>query len=457
MKLICFILLQLNLFSNEINKLIRDFKSQSGNESINVSVSVRSLESGHEVYAYHSGMNLPPASTLKLITTGTAIAYLGESYKFETMIFSNGKVKDGVIDGDLLIEGVGDPTFGSYRFKDNPFEQIYDALKTSEIATIEGRIKVLNNDETNFPLQWLVGDLGNYYGAFSNNFNFNENRFTVYFNGGDDVGDPTGIANIYPFDDSWKIKNKVLTGKANSGDKVNILNIPFSSEILLVGTVPLNARSFAVKGAVPNINKIFTDSLGNYLKKNRISVSNSLFSENQQMEELGSVLSPDIASIARETNLRSVNIFADGLANFMWEQDSKSYDEFLKEYWMENGLNLNGQIFLDGSGLAPQNAISCLSMTSFLYKMKDKKAFLGSIPVLGREGTVASMGKNTNGRILAKSGTISNTRNYSGYFTANSGKKYAFSIYTNGFNMNREERVKALINSFFTKVLNIKE
>lgn len=457
MKLICAILLQLNLFSTGINKFIKDFKSQPGHDALNISVSIRSLSSGQQVYEHFSEMNLPPASTLKLVTTATAFEYLSGKYRFETMIYSNGRVTNGKVLGDILLEGIGDPTFGSPKFKDNPFEQVLKTLREYEIHTIEGSLKVLNNDSTRFPLEWLVGDIGNYYGAYPSGFNFHENLYTIYFNGGSRVGDPAGIASVSPYDDAWKIRNEVKTGEAGSGDQVNILNLPFSNDIRIVGTVPLNARNFPIKGAIPNVNKIFTDSLYTYLTRNGIVINKRLFPENLQNEELGSVLSPDISDIARETNYKSINIFADGLANFMWESDSKSYDEFLKLFWKEKGVDLGSHRFLDGSGLSPLNTLSCRSLSALLARMKNNPEFIASIPVVGRDGTVAGLGRNTGGRISAKSGSITGTRNYAGYFTSITGKKYAFSIYVNGFNDDQNKAVRAFFDEFFTKMLALKE
>ncbi|MCD8539628.1 MAG: D-alanyl-D-alanine carboxypeptidase/D-alanyl-D-alanine-endopeptidase [Leadbetterella sp.] len=457
MKLICAILLQLNLFSTGINQFIKDFRAQPGYEALNISVSIRSLSSGQQVYDHFSKMNLPPASTLKLVTTATAFEYLSGRYRFETMIYSNGRVVNGKVQGDILLEGIGDPTFGSPRFKDNPFEQVLQTLREYDIHTIEGSLKVLNNDAISFPLGWLAGDVGNYYGAFSAPFNFQENLYTVYFNGGSKVGDPAGIAAISPYDESWRIRNDVKTGEAGSGDQVNILNLPFSNDIRMVGTVPLNARNFAVKGAIPHVNKIFTDSLYTFLTRNGITIHKRLFPDNLQNEELGSVLSPEMSEIARETNYKSVNIFADGLANFMWESGNKSYDEFVKLFWKEKGLDLGGHRFLDGSGLSPLNTLSCRSLSSLLAIMKNNTEFIASIPVVGRDGTVSTLGKNTGGRISAKSGSITGTRNYAGYFTSLSGKKYAFSIYVNGFNDDQSRAVRAFLDEFFTKMLALKE
>lgn len=457
MNLLCFILLQMNVFTSGINKHIQNFRTAKGQEGIQVSVSIRSLSSGEQVYTYAPEINLPPASTLKLLTTATAMEYLGSKYRFETMIYSNGRVNNGKVMGDLLLEGIGDPSFGSPRFQADPFAQILSTLKENEITSIEGQLRVLNNDSTRFPLSWLVGDIGNYYGAFSSPFNYHENLYTVSFQGGGKVGEPAGISGIQPYDRRWKIKNQVKTGPAGSGDQVNILNLPFSNDILMVGTVPLNAKEFKIKGAIPNANGVFTDSLKSYLAKNGIFVHEKLFPDNLQNEELGSVLSPDIKEIAKETNFRSVNLFADGLANFMWENEAENIDEFMKHFWKEKGVDLSTHRIMDGSGLSPLNTLSTQTLSLVLVKMKNNPEFIATLPVAGKEGTVSHLAQNTDGKISMKSGSISGCRNYAGYFTSNLGKRYAFSIFVNGFHGDHTKTVRAFLDDFFPKMLAIKE
>ena len=457
MKFLVFILLQVQVFNASLNKIISDFKSKPDYQGINISASIRSMDSGKEIYSYQSAMNLPPASTLKLLTTATAFKYLGAGYHFETMIYSNGNIIHQLLNGDLVFEGVGDPSFGSWRFKENPFEQILAVLENNQIKKIAGSIKIAGDNQPDFPLTWLVGDLGNYYGAFPGLFNFHENLYTVYFNGGKTEGDPAQIIKIYPYDSSWRLRNEVKTGPAGSGDQVNILNLPFSNDISLVGTIPLNAKSFAVKGAMPGVNSVFTDSLTNYLKANGIVVENKIFPDNLSKSELGSVISPSVSEIAKETNYQSVNFLADGLAQSMWKSEAESYSDFVKSFWEEEGVNLKGHNIYDGSGLAPQNNFSTQSMTRLLLSMKADKDFFNSIPVVGKSGTVSGLGKNTNGLISAKSGSISGTKNYSGYFSGLNGKKYAFSIYVSGFTSEQSRNLIPFFNDFFTKMLNVKD
>ena len=69
--------------------------------------------------------SLIPASSTKTITTATALAILGEDYKYTTQVFYSGVLKDSVLVGDIIIKGSGDPTLGSLKMEntvsDNQF------------------------------------------------------------------------------------------------------------------------------------------------------------------------------------------------------------------------------------------------------------------------------------------------------------------------------------------------
>ena len=69
--------------------------------------------SGDTIEAYRANSVIPPASTMKLLTTATAVEMWGGDYRIETPITYSGYIQDGVLHGNLYIEGRGDPTFGS--------------------------------------------------------------------------------------------------------------------------------------------------------------------------------------------------------------------------------------------------------------------------------------------------------------------------------------------------------
>ena len=465
MKIFCIIILQISTYSSQLNTIISQYLEKSVAENVNVSMSVRKITYGEEIYAYQAKMALPPASTLKLFTTGTALDVLGSEYTFKTQILKNGIIENNSLNGDLIITSAGDFSFGSKRLGSNSLKEIVDVLKSKNIKRIGGNIKIEENQYFDIPAEWLVGDLGNYYGAHPKQFNYNENFYTVYFNGGQEIGDSASVSKFFPNSDRWKIKNLVKTAEKGTGDQVNIINLAPSNEIVLQGTVPLKSVNFEVKGSIPNINEVFVQLLRNECLKNGIEVLDNIFSGNISKDTLAILNSPSLSTIAEHCNFRSVNFFADGISNYLKSQAADSvdsYDSFLKSYWKSQDLNLSNFKFLDGSGLSPLNTLSTQTMTSFLTKMYASPQFdpfLKSIPRVGKTGTVVSLDPSgvTKGRIYAKSGSISGTRNYAGYFFDEKNEIYAFCIFLNGFNDTAQLLSRQLLQNLMFKMIDLNQ
>lgn len=442
MKIFCIIILQISTYSSQLNTIISEYLENPSVENVNLSISLRKTSDEREVFSYQPKMSLPPASTLKLLTTGTALDTLEADFKFKTIVKISGQINKSVLEGNIIIVPNGDPSFGSKRLGLNSINEIVETLKLKKIKQIKGSILIEENRKYQIPNDWLLGDLGNYYGAFPKDFNYNENFYTVYFNGGDKLGDSASIKQIWPSSNAWRIKNNVKTAEKGTGDQVNILNVAPYNEIVMSGTVPLKSINFEIKGSIPNINNVFVDLLIAECLKNGIEVSNEIQAVDNPTDTLIILQSPKLSTITEHCNFRSINFFADGLSNYLvsnFSDSAQDYNYFLKSYWSKKGLNLNNFNFLDGSGLSPLNTFSCQTMTSFLSKMATSKNFdsyIASIPKVGKSGTVASLDPSgiTRGRIHAKSGSISGTRNFSGYFFTEKKEIYAFSIYLNGIN-----------------------
>lgn len=465
MKIFCIIILQISTYSSQLNTIISQYLGNSVAENVNVSMSIRKIGSEEEIYAYQSKMALPPASTLKLFTTATAMDILGSNYTFKTQILKNGPVENSILNGDLILASDGDFSFGSKRLGSNSLKEIVNILKSKNISRITGNIKIEENQHFNIPSEWLMGDLGNYYGAHPKQFSYNENFYTVYFNAGKNVGDSATVSNIFPNSESWKITNLVKTAEKGTGDQVNIINLAPSKEIVLAGTVPQGSVNFEVKGSVPNINEVFVDLLKNECLKNGIEIEGNKISEIPSSDTLAVLNSTALSIIAEHCNFRSVNFFADGLSNFLKSRSKdsvKTYDDFLKSYWKSRDLSLSNFKFLDGSGLSPLNTLSAQTMTSFLAKMHESTqfgAFLKTVPIVGKTGTVVSLDSSgiTKGRIHAKSGSISGTRNYAGYFLDEKKEIYAFCIFLNGFNGTAQLLSRQLLQNLMFKMIDLNQ
>ena len=70
---------------------------------------VRSAKDNDTLYSLNAGKLLMPGSTMKIVTLAAAAERLGWDYVYDTRLVAAGSIDAGVLDGDLLVVGSGDP------------------------------------------------------------------------------------------------------------------------------------------------------------------------------------------------------------------------------------------------------------------------------------------------------------------------------------------------------------
>ena len=104
-------------------------------------VFVRSLDAGDVLFAHHGDRLMMPASTMKIITLAVAAERLGWDYSYETRLLSAAPVVDGVLRGDLIVRGNGDPTINTSAGNGMPaFDAWATTLLRAGITAIDGRV-----------------------------------------------------------------------------------------------------------------------------------------------------------------------------------------------------------------------------------------------------------------------------------------------------------------------------
>ena len=125
-----------------------------------------------------------PASLVKLVTSASILRLRGTEIPFYTGVGMDGKIRKGILDGNLIIKGGGDPSLASNYLPTDSGRFAYalvDAVKQWGIKEITGDIIV---DASAFDIEgvndsWLDEDKGNYFGAGVYGFNINDNRIDV--------------------------------------------------------------------------------------------------------------------------------------------------------------------------------------------------------------------------------------------------------------------------------------
>jgi D-alanyl-D-alanine carboxypeptidase/D-alanyl-D-alanine-endopeptidase (penicillin-binding protein 4) len=83
---------------------------QAGIPLDHVAVVVQPLDAASPLLSHNAGAALNPASVMKLVTSFAALDQLGPGYVWKTAVWADGTLADGVLNGDLVIKGYGDPT-----------------------------------------------------------------------------------------------------------------------------------------------------------------------------------------------------------------------------------------------------------------------------------------------------------------------------------------------------------
>lgn len=414
-------------------------------------------EQGEKIAQWNSNLPMLTASTLKTITTGVGLHYLGSDFKFTTRISYSGTIKDSILNGNIHIIGGADPTLGSedtVAFKvDSIFGIWAKGIKLCGIKQVNGNIVA---DDSYFkremlPDTWSWGNLGPYYGSAASGLSFFENAQKFILKPGKNIGDSAKVEAIYPYVPGLKIINKVTTGAAKTADKSAYYAQDLSLCSKYIGTIPIDKAYIKSD----NSNKFPHLSCAWHFKKYleekaKISVSGSI--EDIENIKFGTILfnicqtySPELWKIVNVTNRISNNFFAETILKTIGKQMTKvgSIDSSLvavKKILIDMGVNVWGLEMADGSGLSRQNYVSPEFFCNYYTKMKESAnfaKFFESLPIPGNGGTLKNVLKNASKedkeKIHAKSGSLSGVKCYAGYVQSKSNGLVKFAILVNNY------------------------
>lgn len=437
-----------------VKKLVEDPALRNGS----LGLIVVEVGSGKVLAQHQANKTIIPASIQKVLTTATALGILGKDYVFETYLQYDGEIDNqGVLHGNLYITGTGDPTLGSQEMNgvkglDEIMTRLRMAVQQKGIRRIEGHIV---GDGTYFETgvgapNWPWSDLGNYYASGAWGLNIHENLYYLRFQQVSTLGQSPRIAEIEPTVPGLSFRNEIKSASRNSGDNAYIYGAPYTYERYVRGTIPVGARLFSIKGAIPDPPLFTAQYLEQALRSVGIVSDGSAASQldldnsNIRRKLLYTHQSPVLADIIDRANKKSVNLYCESLLKAMGKANSgegsfKAGVEAVENYWKDKGLSLDGIFIQDGSGLSPRNGVTADFFAKMLRLVaQDRDLFeplLASLPQAGMSGSLRSKFKGTAayGKLWAKTGTMGRVRTYAGYATNAGGKQLAFVVMANDY------------------------
>lgn len=441
----------------ENSKVIDEFVNSKVLEHGNLSFYAIDLQNGKVIDNYREETALIPASLLKIVTSATALEVLGAETVLETKVLYDGKIsKDGVLTGNIYIQGGGDPTLGSDGISINKEEFLKDwteGVKKAGIKSIDGNIIVLDDlfGYEGIPGKWLWEDMGTNYGRGIYGISVFDNIYTLYLNTGVS-GQKPKVIKTKPEIEGLVFDNQGLV-TVNGKKDIYVRGMPLENKRRIFGVVPQNKNGLTIQSDIPDPGLFLGQYFSYYLKRENIKISGDvktarLTSKRPTNPKVIAVTkSPPISEIVKILLIRSDNHYTEHLYQLI----EKTRGINIEEFWEEKGLDIHSLTMKDGSGLSRGNTVSTKLLVEILSYSKDGLENL--LPVAGKDGTVALFLKDTplEGKVKVKSGSMSGIHSYAGYVEKN-GKIYAFAIVVNHWNGERNElrkRIENLLNSVF--------
>lgn len=425
-------------------------------------VMVVSLDRGDTLFSHGGDVALVPASNVKLFTSAAALSYLGPHFRFNTFLLADGELRDGVLYGDLVVYGTGDPTIADrFGFKDVVWDVFADTLQALGIREIRGDVV---GDASYFRGSstgegWQESYIDASYAAPASALTYSENIAMLQITPGGAVGWRPEVK-LLPGGDGIGMVNQATT-VARGATTIRVFRSAYGAPVTVAGQIPL--RSGGVLRAVPVSDpaRFAAAALRERLVRRGLALSGGVrsvqtaeesavtgrsvfapaFDQKEPLRVLAIHNSPPLIEILEVVNKKSHNLLAEQVLRAVGrvatgdgsvEGGVRAIEHMLDPGGGSNGLHLN---LYDGSGLSVLNRASPRAFIQLLAHMQSSpvwESYWQTLPEAGARDGLRRMGRTPAERNLrAKTGTLNHVSALTGYVRAANGERLAFSIMSN--------------------------
>lgn len=416
-------------------------------------------EDGTVVYSRNAATLMIPASNRKIFTTALNESCFSLVSTIPTELWIEGGVSGGVLTGNVILKGYGDPSFvGRYDdgLRDRRMEPFLEALRARGIERVLGSVigDATEFDRRVFHGTWQFEDLGTSYQAPIDALAFNENVTGVFYRVpecGEEVlwTDPAfvqGEAELECGDD------EVIVYSSDANNDVRIAGLiegPIEeAEVSLVSI--RDAGLYAAQG------------LQDFLVRSGIAIDFPARTgiATRSAEQIATIQSLPLGELLATTMKVSQNLYADTLFKRIaaggnepasWEDALAMERLFLTE---EVGIDPTEFSFADGSGLSVRNLVTPRAVVRLLRwmtrpELRGANEIIFAVP--GEEGTLRRRLAGLEVAMRGKTGTLTGVNALSGTVRNAEGRLRYFSIIVNHHDAG-SRRAVAIIDSIVQRI-----
>jgi D-alanyl-D-alanine carboxypeptidase/D-alanyl-D-alanine-endopeptidase (penicillin-binding protein 4) len=400
---------------------------------------------------------------MKLFTTAAALYYLGPDFRYGTFLMTDAPIVNGVLDGDLVLYGTGDPTiadrFGSRRSVWQAFADTLQALGVSRITgNVIGDASYFSGGGT--PQGWQTSYMNASYAAPSSALSYAENVATVQVAPAAQAGWRPEVT-LVPGGEGIAVVNEAQT--VGSGrTTIRIRRSAYDGPVVVSGQIARGAAPVVRAVVVSDPERFAAAALRYELEERGIVIDGTVegvtsealspvtgrsvfapgFEAEAPMRVLAVHSSPPLIEILNIINHKSHNMMAEqtlrSVGRVVAGEGSVAAGARGVQAMLRREVGDEAVVGLtqyDGSGLSVLNRSSARDFVQLLDAMEGSpmwQSFWSTLPEAGAPGGLRRMYRTpAEGRLRAKTGTINHVSALSGYVDAQNGERIAFSIISN--------------------------
>ena len=408
----------------------------------NYSIYIQAVDSNYPLASWKAHVVRKPASVIKLLTTYSALLNLGFNYRWATKFYYTGKIRHGVLRGDLYVKASGDSTLSTEDLDDIVFQ-----VRAKGIRKVQGNIVI---DRTLFRVSsrnnsGFDKNIYSPYNAMPDAIMFNKRKSTFCVT---PHSKRAKIVKKVP-DNSYKIVNKlrIVSGSCRRGRSWPIVTIKTDSSsrstVFLTGKLSRHCGTRKICKVISMPHRAFYYALKEKLLDIGVKVTGTLklkrvprgakYLFTHYSQPLESVIS----TIAKKSdNLMARQLFLTlGATSFSppstLYKSRKAVEKTLGRYHiLEKGIRVE-----NGSGLSRSARITAKTLANLLnhaYKNYGQR-WMNTLSIAGIDGTIHNRFKYSSvfGRAWMKTGTIKGVKNIAGYVEGASGRRYVVVVLVN--------------------------
>lgn len=427
-------------------------------------ICVISMVDGSMIYERNGDELFTPASNMKIYTTGVALDLLGADYRWRTSVYTNAQPDaNGSVSGDLVLYGRGAPDLVAISKDEDrgSLAKLADKLYARGVRRIAGNVV---GDESYFrgdPLGdgWQWTDLQWYFGAEASALTVNGNEVDVNFV----PADKAAQSNVRTTDTEGyvTVENHMVAITDGAQPTIGVHRGLSDNNIEVWGEYAPGSKGFGARLSVHKPALWAAKLFVRELKSRGIQVDGQALSRDSRTpprqrfdpshsSELVFVESESLSAIATKTNKESNNLFAELILRTLGRERGEMVaategvgrergdDEAalgVIRLWLSRAGIPNVQLALhDGSGLSRLDLVTPKTNAHLLLALSKTnigRVFRDSLPIAGRDGTLAGRLKTLADRVAGKTGSLTYDNSLSGYIQTSRGQFLAFSIMCN--------------------------